>query len=68
MRQASCSLSADVVCSSTVTGLKVYCEIDGNLDPKGVDVSDEVIQAINIARHAFHGEWNYTIAPNQQPP
>jgi hypothetical protein len=25
------------------------------------------MQAITIARHDFHGEWNYTISPNQQP-
>jgi len=54
--------------TTTEKGLKVCCEIDGNLYPKGVQVSDEEIQAINITRHIFHGEWNYTIAPNQQPP
>jgi hypothetical protein len=54
--------------TTTETGLKVCCEIDGNLYPKGVEVSDGEIQAINITRDKFHGEWNYTIAPNQQPP
>ena len=54
--------------TTTETGLKVCCEIDGNRYPKGVEVSDEELQAINIIRDAFHGEWNYTIAPNQQPP
>ena len=54
--------------TTTETGLKVCCEIDGNRYPKGVEVSDEELQAINITRDAFHGEWNYTIAPNQQPP
>jgi len=24
--------------------------------------------AINIKRAEFHGEWNYTIAPNTYPP
>ena len=38
------------------------------LIPKGVEVSDEEIQAINLTHGKFHGEWNYTIAPNQQPP
>jgi hypothetical protein len=52
----------------TETGLKVCCEIDGNLYPKGLKVSDQEIQAINITRNEFHGEWNYSIAPNQQPP
>ena len=54
--------------TTTETGLKVCCEIDGNLYPKGVEVTDGEIQAINITRDNFHGEWNYTIAPNQQPP
>jgi hypothetical protein len=54
--------------TTTDKGLEVRCEIDGNLYPKGVAVSDEEMQAINIVRDEFHGEWNYTIAPNQQPP
>jgi len=54
--------------TTTETGLKVCCEIDGNLYPKGIKVTDQEIQAINLSRNAFHGEWNYSIAPNQQPP
>ena len=55
--------------TTTEIGLKVCCEIDGNnLYPKGVEVSDRELQAINLSRDKFHGEWNYTIAPNQQPP
>jgi hypothetical protein len=54
--------------TTTDTGLKVCCEIDGNPYPKGVEVSDEELQAINLTRDKFHGEWNYTIAPNQQSP
>jgi len=26
-------------------------------------VSDAEIEAVNLARHDFHGEWNYTISP-----
>jgi hypothetical protein len=54
--------------TTTDTGLKVCCEIDSNSYPKGVAVSDQELQAINITRSKFHGEWNYIIAPNQQPP
>jgi hypothetical protein len=54
--------------TTTETGLQVCCEIDSNLYPKGVNVTDEEMQAICIARDDFHGEWNYTISPNQQPP
>jgi hypothetical protein len=54
--------------TTTETGLGVCCEIDANLYPKGVQVTDDEMQTINITRADFHGEWNYTIAPNQQPP
>ena len=54
--------------TTTETGLAVCCELDANLYPKGIKVSDEEMQAINIIRDEFHGEWNYTISPNQQPP
>ena len=54
--------------TTTDTGLRVHCEIDGNLYPKGIEVSDAELLAVNISRHQFHGEWNYTISPNQQPP
>jgi Rhodopirellula transposase DDE domain len=54
--------------TTTKTGLKVFCELDANLYPKAIKVSDEEMLAINITRDEFHGEWNYTISPNQQPP
>ena len=54
--------------TKTETGLAVCCEIDGNLYPRGVQVSELEMRAINLTRAEFHGEWNYTIAPNQQPP
>lgn len=50
--------------TTTKTGLTVRCEIDHNSYPKGVAVSDAEMAAINITRHDFHGEWNYTIKPN----
>ncbi|MBA2792406.1 MAG: hypothetical protein H0U32_00240 [Thermoleophilaceae bacterium] len=27
-------------------------------------MNDQQIAAINLVRHAFHGEWNYTIKPS----
>jgi len=34
----------------------------------GLKVTEREMQAVNIARHNFHGDWNYTISPNHQPP
>jgi hypothetical protein len=39
--------------------------LDQTKYPKGVKVSDAQLAAINISRHAFRGDWNYTILPNQ---
>ena len=54
-----------IAATTTKTGLTVRCEIDENLYPKGVVVSDAEMAAINIQRHEFHGDWNYTITPRQ---
>jgi hypothetical protein len=44
-------------------GLQVYCELDNGEYPKGIKVSDAEMEALKLDRHAFHGEWNYTISP-----
>ncbi len=52
--------------TTTKTGLTVVCQLDDNIYPKGVVVSDEEMAAINIVRAEFHGEWNYTIKPSER--
>jgi Rhodopirellula transposase DDE domain len=49
--------------TTTTTGLSVRCELDPTDYPKGIAVSDAEMDALNIARDNFHGEWNYTIRP-----
>jgi transposase len=53
--------------TTTDTGLTVHCELDTNLYPKGIAVSDKDMDNINISRAEFHGEWNYTIRPANNP-
>jgi len=53
-----------IAATTTNTGLKVYARLDTGSYPKGVEVSDEEFNAINIHRHDFHGDWNYTIKPS----
>lgn len=57
-----------IAATTTKTGLKVRCELDRNTYPAGVKVSDAEIEAVNLTRHEFHGEWNYTVSPNSSPP
>jgi hypothetical protein len=43
------------------TGLPVRCELDTNQYPKGIKVTNEAFNHLNLVRDEFHGEWNYTI-------
>jgi len=56
-----------IAATRTKAGLTVRSEIDPNLYPAGVKVTDHEMATINIRRHDFHGEWNYTIAPRTNP-
>ena len=46
-------------------GLRVKCGLDTNEYEKGIKVSDEELEALNISRHDFHGEWNYWVSPSE---
>ena len=50
--------------TTTEAGLRVRAEVDHGLYPKGVRITDEQMETLNLERHTFHGEWNYTIRPN----
>jgi DNA-binding transcriptional ArsR family regulator len=47
----------------TTSGLKVAARLDKRKYPTGVEVTDAMMESVNLKPHAFHGEWNYTIAP-----
>jgi len=57
-----------IAATTTDTGLKVRAELDENKYPKGVKVSDAQMAAVNLSRHVFHGDWNYTISPRDKVP
>lgn len=48
----------------TTSGLRVRAEIDRRPYPDGVMITDAQMATIALTRHAFHGDWNYTIAPH----
>lgn len=50
--------------TTTKTGLTINAVLDENEYKTGVKVSDETLQKVNLTRENFHGEWNYSIAPN----
>jgi transposase len=49
--------------TTTQEGLHVIAIKDSQMYPTGLSVTDAELQALNIVRDAFHGEWNYTIKP-----
>ena len=53
-----------IAATKTSTGLKVYARLDDGSYERGVDVTDEQLAAVNITRHSFHGDWNYTVIPS----
>ena len=55
-----------IASTRTKEGLRVRCELDKGRYPKGVKISDEQLAKINLHRHRFHGDWNYTIRPAKQ--
>ena len=53
-----------IAATTTKTGLEVHAWLDEGTYPKGRKVSDEELEACNIKRNTFHGEWNYEIHPH----
>jgi hypothetical protein len=49
--------------TTTRAGLQVYARLDEGSYPRDVKVSGAGLAAVNIERHDFHPEWNYTIKP-----
>ncbi len=51
--------------TTTQEGLTVTAIKDSHTYPTGIKVSDEELAALNLSREPFHGEWNYTIKPQE---
>ena len=52
--------------TTTKAGLKIKAELNSNLYPPGLKVTDQQMQELNIIPADFHGQdWNYTIKPRQ---
>lgn len=50
--------------TTTDTGLTIQAELDKNIYPTGIAVSEHDFMALNFSPAKFHGkDWNYTIKP-----
>jgi len=55
-----------IAATTTARGLKVTCRLDRHTYPLGREVTDEEMKHVNLVPDLFHGEWNYSIRPNQE--
>ena len=51
----------------TRKGLVVHSVLDENKYSSGIKVTDDQMDALNIDRNRFHGEWNYAISSRSNP-
>jgi hypothetical protein len=58
-----------IAATTTTTGLTVTAELDPTEYPTGLKIPDKQMKALDeqgiLTRHDFHGEWNYTLNPQQ---
>ena len=52
--------------TKTQTGLRVAAHLVTKIYQKGLEVTDEVMAALNITHHEVCPQWNYTIRPRTQ--
>jgi hypothetical protein len=50
-----------IAATTTKAGLRVQADLDTEVYPTKVKVTDEQLAHIDLNPHRFHGEWNYTI-------
>jgi transposase len=52
--------------TTTQSGLKIQAALDQGIYPTGIMVSDRELDAVNLKRAQFHGEWNYILLPSRK--
>jgi Rhodopirellula transposase DDE domain len=59
-----------IAATTTATGLTVTAVLDAGRYPVGTEISDAQMKDLEdrvIARHGFHGDWNYTLLAVPRP-
>jgi len=57
-----------IAATTTRAGLTVRAELDPGTYDTGVKVSEEQMARLPLDRHAWHGDWNYTLRPEDPRP
>jgi hypothetical protein len=56
-----------IAATTTRTGLRVHAQLDDDLYPLKVKISDEQMASLPVIAHDWHGDWNYTLDPHHTP-
>ncbi|WP_405019050.1 ISAzo13 family transposase [Kitasatospora sp. NBC_00070] len=54
-----------IAATTTSTGLTVTAALDTNSYPTGITIGDTQMAALPLDRHDWHGDWNYTLRPEE---
>ncbi|MER6832357.1 ISAzo13 family transposase [Streptosporangium sp. NPDC000563] len=54
-----------IAATTTRTGLTVRAELDAAVYETGLRISDRQLNALPLSRHDWHGDWNYTLRPQE---
>jgi hypothetical protein len=57
-----------IAATTTRTGLRVRAELDTSAYDTGIKISDRQMDALPLTRHDWHGDWNYTLRPEDYDP
>jgi hypothetical protein len=50
-----------IAATKTAAGLTVTSQLDEQIYKKGIQITEEQMNKLNITKNPFHGEWNYSI-------
>lgn len=50
--------------TTTSEGLRIRASVDETEYEKGIKITDDELEAVNLRRSRVHGQWNYIIEPN----
>ena len=46
-------------------GMTIKTSVDTNEYAKGIKITDKEMDSLALEREEFHGEWNYTMRPQE---
>jgi hypothetical protein len=50
-----------IAATKTEKGLTVTSQLDEQIYKKGIQITEEQMNGLNLKKNQFHGEWNYSI-------